>query len=80
LMTIEPAKLCGLENRGLGSVAVHGPADITIIDPAMQWTLTAEELAGKSSNTPFLGRSLTGRAVMTIVAGVVRNCLANAAS
>ncbi|MCC6660983.1 MAG: dihydroorotase [Phycisphaerales bacterium] len=72
LMTIEPARLCGLDRRGLGSLTVGGPGDVTVIDPEMEWTLDAACLAGMSRNTPFLGRRVRGRAVATIVGGMVR--------
>jgi dihydroorotase len=76
LMTLEPARLCGLEARGLGMLKVGGPADITIIDPEAKWTLTEAELKGRSVNTPFLGRKLKGRAIFTIVDGEVRSEIA----
>jgi dihydroorotase len=44
-------------------------ADLTILDPEKEWTLTAHQLASKSSNSPFLQRSFRGAAVGTIVAG-----------
>lgn len=71
LMTLAPARLCNLDASGLGSLWVGGPADVTIIDPDLVWTISTNDLKGKSSNTPFLGRSVKGRAVMTIVAGNV---------
>lgn len=73
LMTVEPARLCGLDRRGLGCLRVGGPADVTIIDPDAEWVVGAENLAGRSVNTPFLGRTLRGRAVLTMVAGEVRH-------
>jgi dihydroorotase len=78
LMTIEPARLCGLDagsigvERGLGRLAVGGPADVTIIDPDLAWTARAEELKSRSKNTPFDGRAVRGRAVGVIVGGEVR--------
>ncbi len=69
-MTINPARLCGLDALGLGMLAPGGPADVSIIDPDLEWTVTPRELAGKSTNTPWLGRTLRGRAVMTFVRGV----------
>lgn len=72
LITIEPARLCGLDAKGLGKLAVGGPADVTLIDPDLAWTLTESECAGTAANTPFLGRPLKGRAVATFVAGVAR--------
>lgn len=73
MMTIEPAKLCGLDRAGLGILAAGGPADVTVIDPDQEWTIRLEELAGKSRNTPFLGRRVRGRAVLTLVGGQVRH-------
>lgn len=75
MMTIEPARLCGLDEMGLGQLAVAGPADITIIDPGQTWTMTRECLRGRSRNTPFVGRKVKGRAIATVVQGVVRHDL-----
>jgi dihydroorotase len=75
LMTAGPARLCGLDHLGLGRLAVGGPADVTVIDPDMEWTISAPDLAGRSRNTPFLGRRVRGRAVATIVAGEVRHAI-----
>ncbi|TVQ32468.1 MAG: dihydroorotase [Phycisphaeraceae bacterium] len=69
LMTVNPARLCGLDRRGLGRLEAGGPADVTIIDPDLAWTIRAAEFAGKGRNTPFEGWEVRGRAVGTIVAG-----------
>jgi len=71
LLTVEPARLCGLEAQGLGALKTGGPGDVTVIDPSLEWTVTREDLRGRSRNTPFMGRTLKGRAVATIVGGVV---------
>lgn len=73
LLTIEPARLCGLDARGLGVLAVGGPADVTLIDPNQSWTVSAADLVGQSRNTPFLGRRVKGRSLVTIVSGEVRH-------
>ena len=73
LMSIEPARLCGLDAQGLGSLAPGGPADVTLVDPNMAWTIDAADLAGKSRNSPFLGRRVRGRSVLTMVGGRVRH-------
>ena len=69
MMTIEPAGLCGLDAQGLGRLTPGGPADITLIDPGAAWVVGAGDLAGKSRNTPFLGRALVGRAVGALLGG-----------
>ena len=76
MMTVNPARLCGLDRAGLGSIAVGGPADLSLIDPGLEWTFTVGESLSKARNTPFDGRRLRSRAVATIVAGQVMNeCL-----
>lgn len=72
LLTTEPAKLCGLDRLGLGQLKVGGPADVTVIDPEAAWTIRASAFPGKSRNTPFEGKTVKGKAVATIVGGVVR--------
>jgi dihydroorotase len=54
-----------------GSLAAGAPADITVFDPAVEWTVDAARLRSKSRNTPFHGMTLRGRAVFTIVDGRV---------
>jgi len=46
-------------------------ADLCVIDPARAFTLSADGLASKSKNSPFLGQTLTGRAVLTLFEGRV---------
>lgn len=71
LMTIEPARLCGLDAHGLGSLVEGGVGDVTVIDPEMEWVIGPDDLKGKSTNTPFLGWVVRGRAIATIVGGRV---------
>jgi dihydroorotase len=66
MYTVEPAKLLNLEAGTLSPGAV---ADVTLIDPNVEWTVNASEFQSLSRNTPFNGRKLKGRAVRTIVAG-----------
>jgi dihydroorotase len=65
-MTIAPARLFNLP---AGALTIGAPADVTIIDPTLTWTVSHQTLAAKSHNTPLLGMTLTGRAVRTLVAG-----------
>jgi len=78
LMTINPARLCNLdrtcrESDGLGELFIHGPGDVTLIDPDCPWTFSEADLAGKSRNTPFIGRAFKVRAAATIVGGVLKH-------
>ena len=45
------------------------PADITVIDPELEWTVDANKFYTKGSHSPFVGRKLKGRPVMTFVDG-----------
>ena len=47
------------------------PADVTLIDPDVAWTIQPEHFQSKSRNTPFGGWSLRGGPVTTVVAGRV---------
>ncbi|MEO5754313.1 MAG: dihydroorotase [Chthoniobacterales bacterium] len=66
MFTVNPAKLLGLE---AGSLSLGAPADLTLIDPEMEWTVEAQKFESASRNTPFDGWKLKGRAVFTIVGG-----------
>ena len=67
-MSASPARIHGLPG---GSLAPGAPADVTVIDPERVWTVPAS-FRSLSRNSPFVGRELTGRAVLTIVDGDVR--------
>ncbi len=66
MLTINPARLLGLE---AGTLSLGTPADITLIDPGLEWTVDAARFESASRNTPFDGWQLKGRAVRTMVAG-----------
>ncbi|MGH8165287.1 MAG: dihydroorotase, partial [Rhodanobacteraceae bacterium] len=66
LYTINPARLLGLQS---GTLSLGAKADITLIDPDLEWTVNADTFASASRNTPFDGWKLRGRAVRTIVGG-----------
>ena len=55
--------------NGGGSLRVGSPADLTLVDLSDVWTVDRESLLSRSSNSPYLGRTLTGRVAATIVGG-----------
>ena len=59
-----------------GAFLDHGaPADITLIDPQQEFVFAADQVFSKSRNTPFLGWSMQGRAVLTMMGGTFRHSL-----
>jgi dihydroorotase len=59
LMSVNPRKIMNLKPI---LFTPGEEANFTIIDPDIQWRVTASSLKSKSSNTPFLNRSLKGKA------------------
>jgi len=72
LLTRTPAALCGLDAQGLGTLREGAPGDVTVIDPNLEWTIDVSAFASKSRNCPFDGWKVRGRAVLTVVGGVVQ--------
>ena len=64
LMSAAPARILGLTDRG--RIAVGLRADLVLVDTAARRTVTAGSLLSKGKNSPFAGRTLEGRVVMTI--------------
>jgi dihydroorotase len=55
-----------------GSLKSGMPADFIVFDPNAERRLSSDALHSKSKNTPFLGRSLRGKVLMTMVSGESR--------
>jgi len=68
-MSLEPARIL---NIPAGTLAEGQTADITIIDPTLEWTVDVNSFRSLGKNSPFHGRRMKGRAVMTFVQGVVK--------
>jgi len=64
-MSANPARILGLKS----GIEIGLPADITIIDPDLSWTVDATKFRSLSRNTPFEGWHVKGRAVLTMVDG-----------
>jgi dihydroorotase len=63
-----PARVLGLDEHG-GPVAPGRPANLTLFDPAEVWTVGDRPFASKGRNSAYLGRSLRGRVVHTLLRG-----------
>src|SRR5699024_1672585 len=51
--TVEPAKIIGVDEPNLG---VGSQANVTVINPNLEWEVTPDSLKTKSKNTALLGR------------------------
>ena len=64
-----PARILGLP---AGSLPKGAPADIVVLDLDAPVEVKGENFYSRGSNTPFMGRSLQGKPVMTFVAGELK--------
>jgi len=67
-LTTGPARILKLER---GTLRKGAPADITVLDPELQWEVHSSEFLSRSRNTPFEGWQLCGGPAMTLVRGTV---------
>lgn len=65
-LSLSPSKILGIKK---GTLTEGAGADITIIDPEKKWVYKKEERASKSSNSPYMGKTLKGYAQDVIVGG-----------
>ena len=65
-LTWNPARIFGLP---YGTLSIGAPADVVVFDPQQRWTVNPSRLHSKSKNTPFAGKELKGRVVVTLVDG-----------
>jgi dihydroorotase len=66
MYTVEPARLLKIN---AGTLSIGAPADVTLIDPDLEWTVKIDKVESASRNSPFDGWKLTGRAVRTSEGG-----------
>lgn len=65
-MTCGPAKVFGMDR---GVIEEGKAADITIIDPELEWMVDETKFYTRGTHSPFNGKKLKGKAIMTIVDG-----------
>jgi dihydroorotase len=65
-MSTAPAKILGLVG---GTLAPDAVADVTVIDPQATWICDPSRFRSRSRNSPFGGRTMRGKVMLTIVAG-----------
>ncbi len=67
-MSSNPAKVFNL-NRG--SLEVGKVADVVIFDPELEWAVDDKKFYTRGTHCPFVGKTLKGKAVATIVNGKI---------
>jgi len=67
-MSAAPARTFGLPG---GVLKVGAPADVTIIDSEYKWTVDCIKFYTRGKHSPFEGRNLRGRSLITIVNGSI---------
>ncbi len=67
LCSANPAKIFNLKERG--TLSVGSIADVTLIDPELEWTYRNSESRSRSKNSPFDGWVFHGGCVATFVGG-----------
>jgi dihydroorotase len=70
-MTCNPARILGIHGAK-GTLRVGADADVTVIDPDVPWTVDPAKFHSKSTNTPYAGWELHGRADTVIVGGRIK--------
>jgi dihydroorotase len=65
-MSTAPARILGLLG---GTLAPDAVADVTVVDPQATWICDPSRFRSRSRNSPFGGRTMRGKVMLTIVAG-----------
>lgn len=67
-MSRRPAEIAGLADAA-APIAEGRVADLVLLDPTARRRFAVSDLAGRSTNSPFLGQELPGRVVATFFRG-----------
>ena len=73
-VTRVPSRIAGLGDAPAGAPAgfsVGAPADLFLFDPEQPWIVDDRSLLSQGKDTPYHGRELLGRVMLTIVGGRV---------
>jgi dihydroorotase len=67
-MSVAPAEIAGLSDQGQ-PIAAGSKANLVLLNPNENWTVTKESIASKSQNTPFENMVLPGVIKHTLLKG-----------
>lgn len=70
VMSESPARIVGLSDQGR-PLEVGEPANLTVVDPNVTWTVTGPALASRSDNTPYEDMALPAVVTATMLRGKV---------
>src|SRR5947209_9502903 len=68
-LTLQPARILGIDRGTLRAGVI---ADVTIIDPGVEWMIDPNQFRSKSRNCPFAGWKVRGRAHAVILSGQIK--------
>jgi len=68
-MSLNPALILKLPK---GTLETGADADITVINPQLNWTVDVKAFCSKGKNSPFHGWKMRGKAALTIVGGEIK--------
>jgi dihydroorotase len=63
------SRTAGIAAAGPRGLTEGAPADLVVFDRSDRWQVTPESMLSKGKNSPFVGRELPGRVLVTIAAG-----------
>jgi dihydroorotase len=69
LLSWQPAAIAGLDGSHGGPIVEGRAANLCVVDPAATWTVDPAASASRSRNSPYAGRTLTGRVRHTLLRG-----------
>ncbi len=70
-ISINPRKILNLKEV---AIKEGEKANITLFNPDLEWVFTADDIKSKSSNTPFIGEKLKGKALAIFNKGQFKEC------
>ena len=68
VMSESPARIVGLPDQGR-PLEVGEPANLTVVDPSVRWTVSGPALASRSDNTPYEDMDLPATVTVTMLRG-----------
>jgi len=67
-LTVNPRTLLGLSSE---TIEEGSNANITLFDPKLKWEVNSADWKSKSKNSPYFGKTLTGKALGIVVGSKV---------